>query len=148
MSEAGSDALTFPVALTLLSDASEMASVRPVVQQACTQLGFRDPDLCNIVLAIDEALTNVIRHGYEGQGGQPIEIELDRVDREGRVGIQITICDCGRQVDPGTIAGRDLKDIRPGGLGTHIIRSVMDEVEYSQREPIGMQLRMIKQLKG
>jgi anti-sigma regulatory factor (Ser/Thr protein kinase) len=56
----------------------------------------------------------------------------------------VTICDCARQVDPQDITGRDLEDVRPGGLGTHIMRTVMDEVEYAHRQPVGMQLRLLK----
>ena len=37
-----------------------------------------------------------------------------------------------------------MEDVRPGGLGVHIIRSVMDEVEYSCPLDGGMQLRMVK----
>ena len=88
------------------------------------------------------------RHGYEGRVGQPIEVTIDRVERDGTDALQVTICDCGRQVDPANIVGRDLEDIRPGGLGTHIIRTVMDEVEYSLRQPTGMQLRVLKKLRS
>jgi anti-sigma regulatory factor (Ser/Thr protein kinase) len=100
-----------------------------------------------VALAIDEAVTNVIRHGYKGSAGQPIEVVIDRVEREGAPALQVTIRDFGRQVDPAMIVGRDLEDVRPGGLGTHIIRTIMDEVEYTHRHPSGMQLRVLKVLK-
>ena len=50
----------------------------------------------------------------------------------------------GRQVDPATIKSRDLDDIRPGGLGVHIIGSVMDQVEYQKAPEAGMMVRMTK----
>ena len=98
------------------------------------------------MLAVDEAVANVIKHGYEGRSGEPIEVSLESVQCDGRCGLQVTICDCGRQVDPEGITGRPLDDVRPGGLGTHIIRNAMDEVEYSIRTPLGMRLRMLKLL--
>ena len=49
-----------------------------------------------------------------------------------------------KQVDPESIQPRDLDDIRPGGLGVHIIREVMDEVAYEKRQGPGMRLTMIK----
>jgi hypothetical protein len=49
-------------------------------------------------------------------------------------------------VDPTTIKSRDLDEIRPGGLGVHIITEVMDEVRWEKRTdgPIGMRLTMMK----
>ncbi|MHC5028100.1 MAG: ATP-binding protein [Planctomycetota bacterium] len=61
-------------------------------------------------------------------------------------GIEIVIDDLARQVDPGTIQGRDLDDIRPGGLGVYIIREIMDKVEFACRPEGGMSLTMFKQL--
>lgn len=146
MSVAGGEPSGGRVMLTISSDPVRMAEVRETVRQAGQQIGFVDPDLACLVLAVDEAIANVIRHGYEGRPGQPIEIVLEPIRRESGLGLQVVICDCGRQVDPATIAGRDLNNVRPGGLGTHIIRSIMDEVEYTCRDTEGMQLRMVKML--
>ena len=52
------------------------------------------------------------------------------------------------QVDPAAMQGRELDDVRPGGLGVHIIREVMDEVVYSKRETKGMRLTMVKLAPG
>jgi anti-sigma regulatory factor (Ser/Thr protein kinase) len=60
--------------------------------------------------------------------------------------LECDVRDFGRQVDPSTIRSRSLDEVRPGGLGVHIIRSVMDEVEYSRAEGGGMRLRMLKYL--
>ena len=62
----------------------------------------------------------------------------------GRAGLEIVILDRGKSIDPAAICGRDLADIRPGGLGVHIIRSVMDKVQYRRRSGGGMLLRMVK----
>ena len=56
--------------------------------------------------------------------------------------------DLASQVDPADIQSRDLDDIRPGGLGVHIIREVMDEVTWERRSPKGMRLTMIKRLQS
>jgi anti-sigma regulatory factor (Ser/Thr protein kinase) len=138
----------FPQVVRVTSETANIAVVRSAVLAAAEQVGFDESSISAIALAIDEAVTNVIRHGYEGRAGQPIEVRLDRVQRDGVAALQVTICDCARQVDPMTISGRNLEDVRPGGLGTHIIRTVMDEVEYSLRQPTGMQLRVLKKLKA
>lgn len=132
--------------LEVTSDTANIAKVRAAVLAAAGEVGFPEQEASSIALAIDEAVTNVIRHGYEGRPDGWIEISFETVRRGDSVGLQITVCDEGKQVDPATICGRDLDDIRPGGLGTHIIKSVMDEVEYTVRQPAGMMLRVVKLL--
>jgi anti-sigma regulatory factor (Ser/Thr protein kinase) len=138
------DSFNLPSRLSVTSDTANIACVRAATEEAARKVGFCEADVCAIALAVGEAIANVIRHGYKDCPGQPIEVTLESVSRENRPGLQVTICDCGRQVDPVQIVGRDLDDVRPGGLGTHIMRKVMDEVEYSHRQPIGMQLRLVK----
>ena len=60
----------------------------------------------------------------------------------------ITICvrDYGKEVHPSQIKSRDLNDIRPGGLGVHIISECMDEVSYSPADGGGTVLTMRKKL--
>jgi anti-sigma regulatory factor (Ser/Thr protein kinase) len=133
-----------PERLSATSDSASIPAVRAAAQEAARRAGFPEPDVASIELAINEAVANVIRHGYEGRAGQPIDVTIQPVRRAAQTGLQITVCDCGRQVDPSTICGRDLDDVRPGGLGTHIMNAIMDEVEYTQRQPEGMELRLLK----
>lgn len=135
---------TSPIRVT--SDTCHIATIRALVMQAAEVAGFAEPQVSQIALAVDEALANVIRHGYDNQPGQPIDVTIEGVMHDDGRALQITVRDRGKHVDPGSIAPRDLDDVRPGGLGTHIIRSVMDEVEYSLRQPTGMILRMLKRL--
>ncbi|HOW71446.1 MAG TPA: ATP-binding protein [Phycisphaerae bacterium] len=146
MRTSGAQPVDQPLVLEITSDTRHLAGVRVAVLGAAQAVGFVEPQLSGIALAIDEALTNVIRHGYRGQSGRPIQVTIQPVRRGEGCGIEVTICDCCPQVDPATIMGRDLGDVRPGGLGTHIIRTVMDEVEYTKREPAGMRLRLLKML--
>ena len=120
--------------------------VRLAVRKAAEIAGLAASDLDAVTLALEEALTNVIQHSYDGPCHKPILIKLDTVDTDdkGGMGLQIIVRDFGGQVDPSKIRSRDLEDVRPGGLGVHIIRSVMDEVEYSCPADGGMQLRMTK----
>ena len=56
----------------------------------------------------------------------------------------MVIEDEARQVEPESIKGRDLADIRPGGLGVHIIREVTDLAVYEKRAGAGMRLTIEK----
>ena len=133
------------VDLSILSDPKNLAVVRAAAEKMARQGGFAPNDVDGIMLAIDEALANVMRHGYEGQKDCEIHIRLEAADdQKNGAGLIVTLRDQGKQVDPEVIKGRDLEDIRPGGLGVHIIQTVMDHVEYSCLEEGGMQLRMIK----
>ncbi len=133
------------IELTITSNAKSLAVVRSALAQLAEMEAFTSEDVYKVTLALDEALANVIRHGYSGMKDQPIHIKLEGLDgSDGRRGIQIIVRDHGRQVDPTTIRGRDLNDVRPGGLGVHIMRTIMDSVEYSCPADGGMLLRMVK----
>jgi anti-sigma regulatory factor (Ser/Thr protein kinase) len=133
------------IELNITSNARSLPIVRGAVDKMAKMEGFGETDAHALMLAIDEALANVIKHGYDGDPNQPIAITLESVrSSDGRAGIAVRVRDRGRQVDPSTIRSRDLSDIRPGGLGVHIIQSVMDEYDYSCPPDGGMLLRMVK----
>lgn len=119
---------------------------RQAAQRVAELAGMPEQDTDYLVLATEEALTNVIRHSYGGPCEKPIIITIRHFAArdDAPAGIEILIRDYGRHVDPETIKGRDLDDVRPGGLGVHIIKSSMDEIEYSCHPDGGMELQMIK----
>lgn len=131
--------------LALTSDVRELPAVRDRLRGFARGLGWNEHDVADIVLAADEALTNVIRHGYESQPAHEIHLHARRTQDAARgEGLEIVIRDRARQVPLDKICGRDLDDIRPGGLGVHLIRSLMNEAHYSHREGGGMELVMRK----
>ncbi len=132
------------VRLTMPSIPRYLAVIRAAVGCMAGQEGFAAEVIDQLVLATDEGLANVIKHGYQGQSNGEILVILRPVVPAGRPGLEIVILDRGRSIDPAAICGRDLDDLRPGGLGVHIIRSVMDKVQYRQRRGGGMLLRMVK----
>ena len=50
----------------------------------------------------------------------------------------------GNGADPSRICSRPLDEVRPGGLGVHLIRSTMDVVEYKQNGHGGTTLTLVK----
>ena len=147
MNTNGSDPSDPGTRLRVTSDTANIARVRAAVEDFARAIRFSEQEVSGIALAINEAVSNVIQHGYGGRGGQPIDVTIEPVRRDDRAGLQVTIRDCGRQVDPATIVGRDLEDVRPGGLGTHIIKTVMDEIEYDPQCSDGIELRMVKHIR-
>jgi anti-sigma regulatory factor (Ser/Thr protein kinase) len=121
-----------------------MIVVRALVERMAQLAGFDDGQVGRIILAVDEACTNIIRHQYGGRHDQRIDIEAWVDPCKGRV--RFTLRDYGPSRDPRLFRGRDLAEVRPGGLGMHIIRDVMDEVVYEEAPGGGMQLRLCKTL--
>lgn len=134
------------IRIEMISDPTYLAGARELVASVARRLGFTEEGSGQIALALDEALCNVIRHGYDRRRDGPIWISLWPLDAENGSGpgVRITIEDEAKQVDPSIIKSRDLDEIRPGGLGVHIIRQVMDEVTYERRERAGMRLTLVK----
>lgn len=100
--------------------------MREFVRELCQQQGASDKSLDCMVMAINEACMNVIQHAYHGKEDEEIIIEFWK-DGEQMI---IKIFDFADSVDPASIKSRELDDIRPGGLGVHLINQVMDSVEY------------------
>lgn len=137
------------VRVELLSNPLYLSGVRQMIDAIAQRLGFPPPVASQIALAVDEAICNVMQHGYCKRADGPIRLSIwstveGRADSEKPDGIRIVIEDEGQQVDPGQIKGRDLDDIRPGGLGVHIIHNIMDSVRYERREQSGMRLTLSK----
>lgn len=152
------------IAIEMLSCPRYLAGARELVATLSRRLGFDEIAACQVALAVDEALANVIRHGYERREDQPIWMSIWPLCGAGAAapgtgsaaisqgtacsGMRIVIEDQGRQTEPERIKGRDLEDVRPGGLGVHIIREVMDEVAYEKRSEGGMRLTLVKHLQS
>jgi len=123
--------------------------VRHALGQLTEILGFSSAECRAVVLAVDEALTNIIRHSYKGEGERPIEASFRRIavqqDGKQRKALEIVLEDRGKKVDRAKLCGRPLEEVRPGGLGLHFISECMDAVEFRRRFGKN-QLRLIKLL--
>jgi len=130
----------------MVSDPTYLSGARDLVAAVARRLGFSEEGCGQIALAVDEALCNVIRHGYQRRRDGPIWISLWPLSSANGAGpgLRIVLEDEARQVEPCQIKSRDLDEVRPGGLGVHIIQQVMDEVKYEKREQRGMRLTLVK----
>jgi len=133
--------------LELQSNPEMLCVVRHALGQLAETLGFSTTECREIVLAVDEALTNIIRHAYRGEGGRPIRATFRRIevllDGRQKKGLEIVLEDRGMKVDGEKLCGRSLEEVRPGGLGLHFIKESMDTVEF-RRKFARNQLRLIK----
>ena len=131
------------VALTVPSHPKYLYVVRSALYPIARSAGFSKQDTRKIVLAVDEACSNIIKYAYEGDHTKTIALTMTVNGEE----IQIRIKDSGKRVDTGKIAPRRLEDIRPGGLGTHFMFSIFDTVEFDTRGERGTILTLVKKKK-
>ena len=108
------------------SDPRYLCVVRGAIGPLAAVIGWDESECRAIALAVDEALTNVIRHAYHNRKDCLIELEC----RESADGLEITMLDNGDAPDKSKICAREIGSDQPGGLGTHIIKKVMDMVSY------------------
>jgi serine/threonine-protein kinase RsbW len=103
--------------------------VSQTIEQCMKNEGMGDDEILDVQLAVEEAVTNSILHGYEGAPGT-IAIRIDASPQH----VAVEITDDAPAFDPLSMPdpdiGADLEDRKIGGLGIFLIRQVMDEVTY------------------
>jgi sigma-B regulation protein RsbU (phosphoserine phosphatase) len=137
----GRDGRLLSFAIRARSD--ELCLMRDAVRACVEANGCSETPTADIVLVIDEACQNIIRHAYRGDPDGEIELQIDR---EGE-NLVFSLLDRAPLVDTKKVKGRDLDDVRPGGLGTHFIQELMDQADFLPRPgEAGNLLRMIKRI--
>jgi serine/threonine-protein kinase RsbW len=121
-------------------DARLLAAMRHTIETLTAVLGWNDSDSSAITLAVEEALTNKVRHAYRNRPDGRIQFEF-RTEPDALV-FQLT--DQGEPPDPAKICARR-DTLQPGGFGTQIMRDVMDKVVYRTTEE-GNQVVLTKYL--
>ena len=121
-----------------------LEAVRAFVEEACRRTGADASACFDLKLAVDEACTNIIEHGYSGRTGETIALAFE-ADGDG---VRVTIVDRGRAFRPSELPAPDLSaswEERPiGGLGWHFIRKSVDEIDYGPDPAGGNRLTLVK----
>ena len=136
-----------PLEFEIRSSPAHLPIVRAALEKMCEMLGFDADAAGGVVLSVDEALTNIIKHAYGGNHDQAIRVVLTPEGEPEPDSLRISLTDFGRQTDPEKIKSRSLDDVRPGGLGVHIMNECMDSVEFALRPEGGTRLTMTKQIR-
>jgi sigma-B regulation protein RsbU (phosphoserine phosphatase) len=108
------------------ADPAALADVREAMRAACHAAGCSQACMEQVVLATHEACMNIIQHGYRHAPGRDFRVQVMR--DEGRLRVQLA--DHGRPATLADLQPRALDDVRPGGLGVHFMREMMDDVTY------------------
>jgi serine/threonine-protein kinase RsbW len=131
---------------TIKSRTEKLLEVREFVSRAAHEFGFSDDEAAKIVLAVDEACTNIIKHAYQFDPNHDIRIVI----RTNRGAFEVLIEDEGKSFNPLAIQSPDLRqhlqEYRRGGLGVYLMKTLMDEVEYNLTPGKKNVVRMTKYL--
>ncbi len=141
--QAPSRLLQFPAARL-----TDLAAIRAFVKATAVELGADPSTIPDLVIAVNEAVANIIRHGYRGAPG-PIEIEIELGGRADTIVVHLR--DEAPPFDPTSVPSPDLtvplERRRAGGLGIHLTRTCVDEVTHRALHHSGNQLTLVKSLR-
>lgn len=136
------------ISKTIRSRTDHLLEVREFVLEAARQFGFGEEEASKIVLAVDEACTNIIKHAYQNAPDKKIEITIYRQNGE----FEVRIFDEGRAFDPAAVTLPDIRQqlthYRRGGLGVYLMKTLMDKVEYNMSRGKKNEVRLTKYLKA
>ncbi len=123
--------------------AEHLQAVRAAVRAAAQRCDCDRSLTEQLTLAVNEAAMNIIQHGYHESPAGEIILEIHNNGAE----LVFRLLDFAPPVDNTMLRPRDLADVRPGGLGLHLIRTVMDQVEYLPPPPgVGNLLQLRKHI--
>ncbi|OGU55630.1 MAG: serine/threonine protein kinase [Ignavibacteria bacterium RBG_13_36_8] len=132
--------------LTVKSSTDNLAQIRDFTQFAALESGFSEENVGKIVLAVDEACTNIIKHAYRysPRGDIYISVKLENSK------FIISIVDEGIHFDPNIVPEPNIKEYhkkrKVGGLGMYLMKKLMDEVKYSNLADNRNQVTLVKYL--
>ena len=134
------------ITIRLPAEVREIERLNRLVRQFGELHEIPSRTLYAVNLALDEVVTNVVLHGFDEAAGQEIAVRMETVDGEFRSEVR----DGGREFDPMSAPLPDLSaalhERTLGGLGIHLVRSLMDRVEY-RREDAKNVLTMRKRIR-
>jgi serine/threonine-protein kinase RsbW len=120
--------------ITLAAELESLQSFRDFITDCCSRYEIPSAVVLDLKLAVDEACTNVIQHGYKGMDPGSIILSF-RIEPE-RILVQIT--DFGHVFEPADAPMPDVKaaleDRELGGLGLYLIYQTMDNIDYHAAE--------------
>lgn len=123
------------------SSTENLSLVRAFVRRFLEAVGISRQESEILVLGVDEACSNIIRHAYGHVPAQPITLLCER---DGQT-LRFRLRDIGPPADPAQFNRRSPNAIAPGGLGLHLIERIFDEAVYLP-QPTGTELVLVKRL--
>ncbi len=128
------------------SDLAELPAIRAFVRECCENAPktLSSEKLDELILAVQEAGVNIIKHAYEDRADGNIDISV----RCGEIDIEVIAAHHGKEFDPSTVPAPTFDGSKESGFGVYIIEQFTDEVRYETDETAETEHRivMIKRL--
>ena len=120
--------------ITRAAELESLEVFRAFITECCHKFNVPDDVILDLKLAVDEACTNIVTHGYQGMDPGSVILSF-RIEPE-RILVQIT--DFGHVFEPEETpmpdVGAALEDRELGGLGLFLIYQTMDNIDYQSSE--------------
>jgi serine/threonine-protein kinase RsbW len=123
------------------SHTGNLALMRKWVRNFLDTYPLSDKERTLMVLGVDEACTNIIRHAYQLRDDKLIALSLEGL----RKCVRMRLRDYGEQATKNQMRWRSHDLIKPGGLGLYLMRNAFDRVDYILKRR-GTELVLTKQL--
>lgn len=131
--------------LSLIADLDKLGEVRAFIKRAGTALGASEEIVSDLCLVVDEAVTNIVLHGYDGAGG-PVELQVERDGDD----LVVLLRDRAAAFDGHGVQAPKLDEAlserKFGGMGVYLIRQLTDRSEFQPRAGGGNELRLVKRV--
>ena len=132
--------------LVVPNDTQYLATIREEVTKVVEKSAFKDRERKLIIVAVDEAVTNIMEHAYDNDLEGELDVEL--ILEYDATRFEVIIRDSGKVFDPRQLEVPDVaqhvKDGQKHGLGIFLIRQIMDEIKYNFVQGVRNELQMIK----
>jgi serine/threonine-protein kinase RsbW len=132
---------------TFPGEYESLAAIGELIGHAAESAGLDARAAYAVQLAVDEACTNIIEHGYGGEG----QGELECTCRIGGDGLTVVLRDDGSPFDPSCVVPPDLdaaiEERTGGGLGVYLMHQLVDEIQFESAPDSRNVLTIVKRRK-
>jgi len=133
-----------PLVVTrFLSNPGQLQNIRDTIREVLRENNCPPQFIDDFVMAVNEACANIMQHAYKGKCHGDIILEIHQYQDE----IRVRLTDFAEPVDKSACKSRQLDEIRPGGIGVHLMNELMDDVRFLEtKADIGNILQMKKKI--
>ncbi|OGH56496.1 MAG: hypothetical protein A3G34_11490 [Candidatus Lindowbacteria bacterium RIFCSPLOWO2_12_FULL_62_27] len=137
------------ISIQLVADFKSLLKIRRAVMAQATIIGARRSIIYRIILAVEEACSNIIRHAYRKHEPKTICVDIEATPQK----MNIVIRDVGKAFDfqkypARAVAQNAIRRRSKGGYGIHLIKSLVDNYEYIRSDNGENHLRLVKRLRN
>ncbi len=130
------------------SSTKNLALLRDFIEAKASDFGFDESTINQIILSVDEACTNIIKHAHNYDAKEQIEVEIKPESGQFKIIMKYK----GKGFDPNNLNNPDMNDyfnkFKIGGLGVPIMKKFMNKIEFVHKNSDYNWLTLTKSLQG